>query len=616
MFLSQRLVNRTSALWRSLALSALFLAIIAARLLYIAEVNLHGDELWSIWQGFGSISDLIRWNPYDWPPLYFILLDFWVEIVGLHPLALRYLSVLFFLIGSAFLYRVIREEADENAAVLVILILGGFAFVKFLSTELRGYSVMLMILPMIWFFTLYINRNSRWWNVIGFILSAAAAVYATYISVLPVLLISAYGVLTRRGDDWRGLRTWLFTLLGTALLLVPLVIFILPLVFSRLENLAQPPPQLFFGELISIFRIWFGPGFEVVILLGVFAIGAMFWKRSYNRLIRLALVWGVLSLPLMYLLQFFFGFFAQKYMSWILIGIAVFLGVQISRLPWKIQVLPFLCGFVLLSQTFPWLEVYSKWLAYRLEENMRWLVSENYQGDVVLFAHDHECFSPHSHFDLNMNMHITFPQGLNIVDSVNGQPRIWFVTADGSPNSPHWEALRRDYVERHFVGPPGCLFRLYERPPDSEGVQFSNGMRFHGAQFLRDGKALPPGFSPQLHEGESFQVRMWWQVEGPLPQDYSVGTFLMDAEGRVIEEIHGPPDPSYPEEAPWETSRWQVGQIYYEDREMAVPYPMERQKLLLRMALYYWEEPGVRFTAEGVDALGMLPVMQITIDSW
>ena len=277
---------------------------------------------------------------------------------------------------------------------------------------------------------------------------------------------------------------------------------------------------------------------------------------------------------------------------------------------------PILCGCVLLVQTIPWLEVYSKWLAFRLDENLKWLVSEIHQGDVVLFADDHECFSPHAQFDLNMNMHFTFPQGLNIVETVDSHPRIWFVTSDGSPDSPHWEALRRDYVERNFVGPPGCLFRLYERPPDPEGVLFSNGMRFHGAQFLRDGKALPPGFAPQLHEGESFQVRMWWQVEGPLPQDYSVGTFLMDEGGKVLGEMHGPPDPSYPEEAPWETSRWQVGQIYYEDREMAVPYPLKRQKLAFRMALYYWEEPGVRFTAEGIDALGLLPVMHITIDSW
>ncbi|MCY4010024.1 MAG: hypothetical protein OXF22_09775, partial [Anaerolineaceae bacterium] len=158
--------------------------------------------------------------------------------------------------------------------------------------------------------------------------------------------------------------------------------------------------------------------------------------------------------------------------------------------------------------------------------------------------------------------------------------------------------------------------RLYERPPDAEGVLFANGMRFHGAQFLQDGEALPPGFIPQLHEGEGFQVRLWWKVEERLPQDHSVGTFLFDAAGRVIEEVHGPPDPSYPEGAPWETSRWQVGQLYYEDRELTLPYPLERQWLKLRLAVYYWENPAQRFTAEGIDAFGMLPLFDINLFSW
>ena len=107
-------------------------------MLYIAEVNIHLDELWSIWQGFGSLGDVIRWTPHDWPPLYFIILDLWVAIVGHEPMALRYLSVLCFLIGSTFLYRVLKLEANPSAAVFAVLIFGGIAFVKFLSTELRG----------------------------------------------------------------------------------------------------------------------------------------------------------------------------------------------------------------------------------------------------------------------------------------------------------------------------------------------------------------------------------------------------------------------------------------------------------------------------------------------
>ncbi|MCY4107180.1 MAG: glycosyltransferase family 39 protein [Chloroflexi bacterium] len=597
-------------------LATLLLAVAAARILFIADVHLHGDELWSIWQGMGGFVDTIRWTPYDWPPLYFILLDVWSEIVGLEALGLRYLSVLFYMIGSAFLYLAIKKEANRNAAFLVVLFLGGFAFVKFLSTELRGYSVMLMTLPMVWFFSNEVYRRPKRWNVLGLSLSTVVSIYATYVTALPIALLMSYGLWKQPRRSLHSLRFHFYSVILSMILVVPLFISLFPLIFSRTGAIDQLGPQLFFHDLLEILQLWLGPGFYLVCILGCFSLISIFWKRRLNKLELFGLSWGILSLPLMYSLNFVFGFFAQKYMSWILIGIAVFLGLMIGRLPWKIQLVPVICSIVLLTQSFPWLEEYSKWFAFRLDENLKWLEEEMYAGDAILFAQDHECLSLYQDFELNLHLHLRFPSGINLVDSIAGEQRIWFVTADGSPDSPHWETLRRDYVERHFVGPPGCLFRLYERPPDAEGVLFSNGMRFHGAQFLQDGQALPPGFIPQLHEGEGFQVRLWWKVEERLPQDHSVGTFLFDAAGRVIEEVHGPPDPSYPEGAPWETSRWQVGQLYYEDRDFELPYPLERQRLDLRLAVYYWENPSQRFTAEGIDALGMLPNFHIQIKSW
>ena len=60
--------------------------------------------------------------------------------------------------------------------------------------------------------------------------------------------------------------------------------------------------------------------------------------------------------------------------------------------------------------------------------------------------------------------------------------------------------------------------------------------------------------------------------------------------------------------------RW--GKIYYEVREFETPYPLGRQGLELRLAVYYWEEPAQRFAAPGTDTYGMLPVMPIAVDSW
>ena len=68
-----------------LALGLLILA--ASRLIALNGLELNTDEVWSIWQSFGTPEQIIRWTPYDWPPLYYLILGGWKIFVG--PVTLR-----------------------------------------------------------------------------------------------------------------------------------------------------------------------------------------------------------------------------------------------------------------------------------------------------------------------------------------------------------------------------------------------------------------------------------------------------------------------------------------------------------------------------------------------
>ena len=618
MTISQSSAPDNHAWLRAITLAGLLLAIAAARVLRLEDVNLHNDEIWSVWQGFGSWSDVIRWTPYDWPPLYFLMLDLWVELVGLQPLVLRMLSVLCFLIGASCFYHILHKHVDSYAALIGTLIYGGMTYTIYLSIELRGYPLMMGLIPLAWVVAHKMLKRARWWHAVCFAILVSAAVYTTYISIFPVAFLFLYILWMSPSRARRVLNYWALALFLTLVSLLPLVVFILPLVFSRVESTSKIILPPIHEAIASWYMHSFGQGTWLIFAMVVIGIGVLFWQRKVSRIQALFLFWGVISLPTLYLLNSFLAFFGSKYASWIFIGIAGFIAVTVARLPRSVRriVTGAASLFFLLPVPLP---VYFQpadtfELAHHLSLNFSWLSEEIQAGDRIVLAEDQEC-TTYSYL-WNHPLFLNIPQGLNITDSTASHRRIWFVTADGSPNSPHWETLRRDYVERHFVGPPGCLFRLYEGPPDREGVLFANGLRFHGAQFLQEGEPLPPGFSPQLHEGEAFQVRFWWMVDEPLSRDYSVGAFLFDEEGRVVDEVHGPPDPTHPGDAPRETSRWQGGEIYYEDREFETPYPLARQELELRLAVYYWEEPAQRFAASGTDAFGMLSVMKIAIDSW
>ena len=609
-------------LW-PLALAGLLLAIAAARILLLQDVYFTQDESWSVWQGFGSWSNVIRWTPFDWPPLYYLTLDFWVEVVGLQPLALRLLSVFSFLIGAACFYLILKRHGGAAAAFMGLLIYGGMSYTVYIGIAVRGYSLMLLLILLAWLIAQRMLRRPRWWHAVCFAFLVSAAVYTSYTGAIPTALLFLYILWMAGNRRGRIAKYWTIASLFTLLLVIPLAIFIFPIVSVRTEANLQTIDLLPFHEAMARFYMHaFNQGAWIIVILELIGMGVLLSQRKISRSQAFFLLWGVISLPVLYLLNPILNFFSVAYINWVYIGIAGFIALTVCSLPrWARRVTLGVSCVLLLQPIFQPTPItrYFRWggrwlLAHQISSNFDWLRGEIQGGDHVLLAEDQEC---KTHPNLwNHSLLFYFPKGLNFIDTPVDHQRVWFVTADGSPGSPHWETLRRDYVERQFVGPPGCLFRLYEGPPDQEGILFANGLRFHGAQFLQESEPLPPGFSPQLHEGEAFRMRFWWRVDEPLPRDYSVGAFLFDGEGHVIQEVHGPPDPTYPGDAPWETSRWQAGQIYYEDREFEAPYPLARQELELRLVVYYWEEPAQRFAAPGTDTLGMLPVMRIYVYSW
>src|SRR5260221_14504941 len=87
-----------------LAMAALLLIVAASRMIRLPGLNPDGDEIWSIWQTFGTPQQILMWTPYDWPPLYYLMLGAWKVIAGFDPVMLRLLSVLGFFPGVTFMF--------------------------------------------------------------------------------------------------------------------------------------------------------------------------------------------------------------------------------------------------------------------------------------------------------------------------------------------------------------------------------------------------------------------------------------------------------------------------------------------------------------------------------
>jgi len=199
---------------------------------------------------------------------------------------------------------------------------------------------------------------------------------------------------------------------------------------------------------------------------------------------------------------------------------------------------------------------------------------------------------------------------------------VWYITSEVKRDLATDAAVREGRVERNFVGPADFFFRLYEAPPDPDGILFDNGMRFHGVDFLDStGEHYLSGPLVTYHTGDKIRIRLWWSVDKQPTADYSIASYLTLPNRQIMDQFDGPPQVvslEYPPQVPPPaTSQWQPGKFYVEERELQMPLPDQGYLTTFRiyMTVYQWWD-NTRIHAPGVDDDTSLLLKQFQIESW
>jgi hypothetical protein len=243
--------------------------------------------------------------------------------------------------------------------------------------------------------------------------------------------------------------------------------------------------------------------------------------------------------------------------------------------------------------------------------NMRWLAGQYRAGDVLVRDPAQGCGAPE---EWEILTRAFFPNSLRFDSAPRDHQRVWYVSFDGREDPALGAAVREGRVAGRFVGPAGCLFRLYEAPPDAQGIVFENGMRFHGMQVLDEGGLVTT--TPLVRrERDTMRLRLWWSADAPIDRDYSVGIFLAWRDGTLIVQNDSAPQVVVPEGAPVETSRWAQDTIYIEERTLTLPEGLRLDTAQLALTVYGWWD-NRRLDAPGVDDAGLLPLADVAIAAW
>jgi mannosyltransferase len=221
------MLNRIKTKKENLALIGILLLGIVLRLLWIDRRGIWYDDAFSILLAKQPIAQIISGTAADtMPPLYYLLLHFWM-MISREIAWLRGLNLILFLALQGVMYFWVRRIASKRAALLAIFFASIAPFLIYHTQEIRMYMLLVLCqTAYLFFFTHWIKEDTQrkiTKSGIGMLLCGSAAFYSHNLAIFGLVIPAVY-LLMRR--DFRRLLHWAGYFVGMIILFVPWLIFV------------------------------------------------------------------------------------------------------------------------------------------------------------------------------------------------------------------------------------------------------------------------------------------------------------------------------------------------------------------------------------------------------
>jgi mannosyltransferase len=358
----------------------LFLVAFLTKFFFINTRDICLDEPFTIYHAQFPVLDILRLPAQNEPnpPLFMLLLHFWIKLFGIDPISVRTLPLLFNSITVVFIYAIGKRFFNLWTGLLAscIFILSTYHF--YFGLETRTYSLLSMgsAIALFNFLSLLQVPNKK--TIIYLILVNSILIYSHYFGffILLIQFISAFFYLNNK----KMISSIFIVLLGTGIAFIPMISIVVNQFFhSSKGTWVQPPTnadyyiQLWmFLNSKEIFMYTLSTLF-IGIILAFFTKKIKFYSLNLNFLI--ILLWWIVPYTIMFFVSFKMPIFINRYILFNTIGLYLFIAVFITLLfeqKWS-----YLIGGLLLIYLFKYLEINSKEFYYREINNVVTKVKDN-----------------------------------------------------------------------------------------------------------------------------------------------------------------------------------------------------------------------------------------------
>ena len=185
--------------------------------LFLRVYDLGNESIW-LDEGFSirfanlNLSQIISLRDNGLPPLYYIILHWWINLFGDSEFSIRFPSVIFGFLAIFMIYKIGNQIFDKDVGMLSSLLLGLSVFHIHYSQEARTYSlsVLLTLLSMYFFIKLLKKRSHI--ALIGYILFSILLMYSHLFGLFIIISQNIYLFtlfLLSKEDYKLNLKKWL-----------------------------------------------------------------------------------------------------------------------------------------------------------------------------------------------------------------------------------------------------------------------------------------------------------------------------------------------------------------------------------------------------------------------
>lgn len=336
--------------------AGLFMIGFGWKLIFINQRDISIDEPFSIFNAQRSLGEILR-MPAEGepnPPLFMLLLHFWIKLFGNESYAVRMLPLLFNSVTILFIYYTGKRFFSTWAGLLAsgMFIFSTFHF--FHGLETRTYSLFsLATAASLYYYLRYITEPANNKVLAALIITNLLLVYAHYFGWFVVFSQFLTGFLYAR--NLKTIARFQLPTLATVIGFIPMI----PVVIRQFEKSSrgtwlEPPNQADFMVQLHQFlndKEVYRSLFYVIAAGIIFSLVLIYqkkWKEA-DRGVAALLIWWLVPYSIMFLVSQQLPMFNSRYILFNTIGFYLFIGALFNFLFQKNKYPEILAGIIILA---------------------------------------------------------------------------------------------------------------------------------------------------------------------------------------------------------------------------------------------------------------------------